>query len=292
MASVKIPAELALLLREAAPSRLTNIVDVGANPVNEPPYHLLRQIGAAHITGFEPEAVAFAALQAAAGPQETNYNLAVGDGKTRDLQLYVHESMTSIYPPYMPALKSVSWERQGQVRGAAAMETVALDAVPDLAPFDMMKIDIQGAEKLAFQGAKRMLKTAVCVIVELRYLRLYRGEPMLGGVDSELLRQGFGLHKFLFNKSRMFLHSQSARVKRRHMGDQLIDGDAVYLRGVSEPDKLSIEQIKHMAILACGVFHSHSLVLYLLDELVRRGAAGAGLPAAYVDALPAELRKD
>ena len=136
-----------------------------------------------------------------------------------------------------------------------------------------------------------MLRDAICVIVELRYLRLYRGEPMLGGVDSALLRQGFGLHKFLFNKSRMMLHSQSHRVKRRHMADQLIDGDAVYLRGVSEPAKLTVDQIKHMAILAAGVFHSHSLVLYLLDELVRRGAP-VDLPAAYVDALPADLRKD
>jgi len=167
-----ISTALQLLLREVPPSRLTTIVDVGANPVNEPPYHALRQLQACHIIGFEPEAKAFAALEAGRGPNETNFNLAVGDGQTRDLHLYLHESMTSIFPPYKPGLAAVSWERMGQVRGTTTLETVALDAVPGLAEFDMMKIDIQGAELLAFQGARQKLSNAVAVIVEMRYQRL------------------------------------------------------------------------------------------------------------------------
>ena len=38
------------------------------------------------------------------------------------------------------------------------------------------------------------------------------------------------LHKFMFNKSQPFPHSQAARLNRRRTSDQLIDGDAVYLR--------------------------------------------------------------
>jgi len=288
----KAPGELQLLLDEIAPGRLTTIVDVGANPVNEPPYHQLRQLGACHVVGFEPEARAFAALEAARRPNETNYNLAVGDGGTRELHLYRHESMTSIFPPYLAGLKSVAWARMGLVRGATRLQTVALDEVAGLPPFDLMKIDIQGAEKLAFQGARRMLSQAVAVIVELRYQRLYAGEPMLGDTDMELTGQGFCLHRFLFNKSRMLLHSQAARVRRRNMADQLIDGDAVYLRNIAEPEALGDDQLRHLAILACSVFQSHSLVLYCLDELVRRKQAARDLPKRYVDALPAQLRRD
>jgi FkbM family methyltransferase len=286
------PPELALLLAEAAPSRLTTIVDVGANPVNEPPYHRLRQLDACHVVNFEPEAKAFAALQAAKRPNDTNYNLAVGDGQTRELHLYQDQSMTSIFRPYMAGLTAVCRAKLGALRGAALMETVALDRVAGLPPFDMMKIDAQGAEKLAFLGAPRMLQDAVAVIVELRYQRLYLDEPMLGETDVELSRQGFCLHKFLFNKTGTLLHSQLGRVRRKIMGDQLIDGDAVYLRNVAESDKLSDDQLKHLAILGCSVFESHSLVLYCLDALVARGAVAADLPKRYVDALPARLRRD
>lgn len=291
MASPKAPAELALLLKEARPSRLTTIVDVGANPVNEPPYHQLRALGACHVVNFEPEAKAFAALEAAKRANETNYNLAVGDGQLRELNLYRDESMTSIFKPYTAGLKSVCREALAEVRGAAQLETAALDRVPGLTHFDMMKIDAQGAEKLAFIGAQRLMRDAVAVIVEMRYQRLYLDEPMLGETDVELMRQGFCLHKFLFNKTSSMLHSQLGRVRRRAMRDQLIDGDAVYLRNVAEVEHLSEDQLKHLAILGCAVFSSHSLVLYCLDELARRKAVPADIAARYVDALPAEYRK-
>ena len=51
-------------------------------------------------------------------------------------------------------------------------------------------------------NGRRVLSEAVAVIIELRYLQLYEGEPMMGGVDEVLREQGFMLHKFLFNKSR------------------------------------------------------------------------------------------
>jgi FkbM family methyltransferase len=291
VSDLEVPKELQLLIAEIPPSRLTTIVDVGANPVNEPDYRLLRDIGACRVVGFEPEAKAFAALERARRPNETYFNLAIGDGQTRDLQLYRYQMMTSIYRPYLPGYKAVGWEGVGEVRGQVSLPTRALDDIPDLPPFDLLKIDIQGAEKLAFQGARRGLMSAVAVIVEQRYLRLYIDEPMLGETDAELLRQGFGLHKFLFNKSRMLLHSQEKRVRRRHMMDQLIDGDAVYLRNIAEPERLSDDQLKHLAILGSSVFRSHSLVLYCLDQLVGRKAADPDLPGRYVDALPPHLQR-
>lgn len=286
------PDELQLLLHEAAPSRLTTIVDVGANPVNEPPYSLLRALNACQVVSFEPEAKAFADLEKTRRHNEKNFNVAVGDGATRDLYLYRHETMTSIFAPYMPGLTALAWDRMGAVRGKTSMQTVALDKLPELPPFDLMKIDVQGAEKLVFQGARRSLAEAVAVIVELRYQRLYIGEPMLGETDQELVDQGFCLHKFMANKSRMLAHSQAARVRRKYLSDQLVDGDAVYLRNISEPDALSDDQLKHLAILACIVIQSHSLALYCLDQLVRRNLVSDDLPGRYVNALPSRFRAE
>lgn len=287
-----VPDELALLLAEIPPLRPTSIVDVGANPVHLPPYDLLRKLNACHVVGFEPQPEAFAALEQARQPNETYFNLAIGDNTTHDLHIYRAEGMTSIFRPNLPGLRSVGMERFGKVLRSVPMQTVALDSIDDLPAFDLLKIDIQGCEKLAFQGARRVLGTAIAVIVELRYLRLYEGEPMLGGVDEELLQQGFGLHKFLFNKAKMMHHSQADRVRQRAMRDQLIDGDAVYLRSLAEPQALTDDQLKHLAILASCVFLSQSVVIYCLDELVRRGAASDSLPHRYVDALPAHFRKE
>ncbi len=284
-----------MLLGELQNARKTVVVDVGANPVNQqqmPPYGALLKAGGCHVIGFEPQESAFNALQEAKSENETYYPFAVGDGKPFDLRLYRDLGMTSIYDPYLPGLRSINKERLGVVNKTVTMDSVALDKAPDLPQFDLLKIDIQGAEKLVFKGAKKMLKSALCVIVEVRYLRLYIGEPMLGGIDDELLKQGFCLHKFLFNKTRMMKNSQSDRLIRRRVLDQLVDGDAVYIRNVSEPENLDVDQLKHMAILASGVFGSHSLAIYCLDELVARKAVAADLPKRYVDLMPAELRND
>jgi FkbM family methyltransferase len=269
----------------------TTVVDVGANPINGAPYAPLLQMGGCRVVGFEPQAEAFARLQTMQSTEETYFPHAVGDGRPMDLRIYKSSGMTSIFFPYTAALKTIGMGRGSIVRETIRMDTIALDDLADLPPVDLMKIDVQGAETLVFRHAERVLKNAVAVIVELRYLRLYENEPMLSGVDTELRRQGFYLHKFLFNKALMLPNSQSGRLIGRRLKDQLVDGDGVYVRNIAEPKAMSDLQLQHLGILAASVFSSHSLVLYCLDELVRRGAVPPDLPARYVDALPETLRR-
>mgnify|MGYP006205041937 CR=1 FL=1 len=112
---------------------------------------------------------------------------------------------------------------------------------------------------------------------------------MMGGVDETLRGQGFMLHKFLFNKSKGMASPHLSRLKPRYQHDQLIDGDAVYLRHPGQISRFTDGQLMHLAVLAATVFSSHSATLYALDELVQRGVVPADLPARYVDALPAAL---
>ena len=280
----------AFLLAELGVLRKTTIVDVGANPVNPPPYAELLKSGACKVVGFEPQQDAFAQLQQVKSEDEIYFPFAVGDGNPIDLRIYKSSGMTSIFDLYARALRAVGMGIPAML-DKVKLETVALDSIPDLPPFDLLKIDIQGGENLVFGGAKRVMTQAVAVIVELRYLRLYHGEPMLGGVDTELRSQGFYLHKFMFAKSLPLRNSQIHRLKSKLVSDQLVDGDGIYIKNIATPDKLDDEQIKHLAILGAGVFASHSLVLFCLDQLVKRGAVRAELPAAYVDVLPARLRK-
>lgn len=270
-------------------SRPTTFCDVGANPINEPPYQRLLQAGGCRVVGFEPNPDAFAELEKAKGSNETYFPLAVGDGKSHVLHLYKHSGFSSIFLPHLPGLNAVGAQGWGTLDRDVEMKTVALDKIKDLPPFDCLKIDIQGGEELVFRNGRKVMADAVAVIVEMRWMQLYEGEPMAAGIDAELRAQGFMMHKFLFNKSKMLGNSQARRLRGMN-ADQLIDGDAVYLRHPGKLDALSDDQLGHMALIGGAVIDSHSLTVAALDELVRRGRIDASAPARYVDALPAELR--
>lgn len=284
---------LGVLLGALAPARRTRVVDVGANPMAEAaPYARLLQRDACDVVGFEPQPVAFSALQKIRSPRETYFPFAVGDGSRQDLKIYRDHGFASVFEPYLLGTRVVPLRGWHKIVDRIGFDTVRLDDAPEVGRFDLLKIDIQGGECDVFRGARRALTSASVVIVELRYFRLYEGEPMMGGVDCELRAQGFELHKFRFNKSRSLANSQSHRLRHAMVRDQLIDGDAVYVRDITRPERFADEDLTHLALMAAGVFDSHSMVLFCLDELVRRGAADSGLPARYVDALPAEFRLD
>jgi FkbM family methyltransferase len=283
-------ATVGLLIDGLGLARRTRIVDVGANPVHEAPYAALLRMGGCDVIGFEPQPSAFAELAKIKSDRETYLPFAVGDGSSKELKVYRSSGFTSVYEPHLPGMAFLGGHKWGDVVQRIPMDTVALDAAEGVGEFDLLKIDIQGGEVDVFKGGERVLREAMVVIVELRYFRLYEDEPMLGGVDNELRRQGFYLHKFIFNKAGALPNSQASRLRRRRLRDQLIDGDGVYLRDMGKLASYSDEQVKHLCITAAAVFASHTLVLHCLDELVRRGAVAAEMPARYVDAMPAELR--
>ena len=284
---------LQVLLAHLPLTRRTRIVDVGANPnIGDPPYMALLRAGACDVVGFEPQPIAFAALATRKSDRETYFPFAVGDGSRKELKVYRSQGYTSVFEPYAPGFRVVGGKSWALIDERIEFDTVALDDQPQVGTFDLLKIDIQGGEYDVFRGAEASLKPAMAVIVELRYFPLYDGEPMMGGVDCELRRQGFVLHKLMFNQGKPLRNSQMGRLNNRLVRDQLIDGDAVYLRDLGLIDRYSDEQLAHLSVLGASVFGSHTVALHCLDELVRRKVVPADLPGSYVDSLPAELRND
>ncbi len=282
----------ALLIKELAPARLTRVVDVGANPLSPPPYDSLFRMGACHVIGFEPHPEAFAELQERCTENETYFPNAIGDGSEETLHVYNESGLTSIFYPHMGAIEYLGRSRRNiRLREDIPLKTRSLDSITDLGEVDLLKIDIQGAEVKVFHGAANVLRNALVVIPEVRFYQLYDGEPMFGGVDTELRRHGFTLHKFTEQKTKVIPNSQIKRLKRTQNRNQIVDGDAIYIRDPARIDDLSDQQIRHFAILATAVFQSYDLALYCLDALVRRGAAPDNLPRRFVDALPEDARK-
>ena len=282
---------VALLLERLGLDRLTRIVDVGANPINRPAYADLRDMGGCQTIGFEPGPESFAALQQRLGPNETCFPHAVGDDSEIELQLVVGGTLTSVFKPDLAAVTYLGKPNWADVEGQLKLKTVALDNMDGMPNFDLMKIDIQGGELAVFQGAERLMQSCMAVIVEQRFFPIYQGEPMIGGLDVELRRQGFFIHKILSTHSVLVPNSRGKRLNRPQLRDQLVDGDIVYLRDMSRLADHPTDQIKHLCVLAAAVFGSHSLVLHLMDELIRRNAIPADLPDVYCDALPDALMR-
>ena len=63
-----------------SPQRLTEVVDVGANPIDgEPPYAPMLAAGLCRVTGFEPQHHALLKLQSRNGPSECYLPYGVGE---------------------------------------------------------------------------------------------------------------------------------------------------------------------------------------------------------------------
>lgn len=285
VAGKSLIAMLGARLDLAAP---LSIVDVGANPLGKPVYRSLLAAGLAHVWGFEPNARAFAQLEAT---DHADYlPLAVGAGGPATLHAYPASEMSSLYRLSESAIGYLGHFRRhlGQ-ENCISIETHRIDDIAEIRNIDLLKIDAQGAECAVIAGARARLADAVMVIAEMRFYRLYDGEPMLHDMDRSLREQGFVLHRFLHQKSRMLNHSQKARVNVRAMSSQLIDGDAVYIRSLEDRAAWSDRQLSALALLAATI-GSHDLALLALDTLVGRGTLRKSVPGAYVDQLPAELR--
>lgn len=273
------------LIDALAPERRTRVVEVGANPINANPYGELLAMGACDVWGFEPEEKAFARLTP--GPHETYLQTAVGDGSAGVLHVCRSVSLSSLLPPdpettrfFQRLAKPVIVERE------VALTTARLDDLDEIPDFDLLKIDVQGAECQVYAGAMRRLDHVAAVISEVAFVPLYVGQPLLDAQMTALRAHGLDLHKFLFLKAFSLRGGMNTGLRKSGHGNQLLDGDAVFLRSLRQPDKIGDEGLKHMAILADTVFESFDVAVRCLDLLVGRGAVGENAARAYVAMVP------
>jgi FkbM family methyltransferase len=284
------PAASAFLRRVLRNLEPIQIVDIGANPIEgDAPYRRLLDQGLCHVTGFEPQEGPLAALNAAKSARETYLPHALGEGGVADLHLFHHSGFTSLFAvdPKMAAF--LGFSRATRETGVARVETLRLDDVPGLERIDFLKIDVQGAEAMIIAGGAALLAETMLVQTEVRFLPLYAGEPCFAGLDTELRRQGFLFHDFAFLK-RVNLRSVSTSALRPSAKRQVVDGDAYYLRDLSDLSKISDTQLFRLALLADQVMEDAALVLFCLDALEERRAIGRQSAARFAASLPAAMR--
>ncbi len=252
--------------------RLTHIVDIGANPIDgDPPYKSMLDAGLCRITGFEPQQEAMQQLLAAKGELETYLPYAVGDGQRHTLNICRASGMTSLLEPDERTLSLFEVLKPlAEVIARTEVDTVRLDDIEELLPFDVLKIDIQGTELDVFRNGKDRLKGAVAVHVEVSFVTLYRNQPGFGEVDFELRAQGFMPHCFAAVK-KWPISPCVVNGNPREPLHQLLEADMVYVRNIAEPDGISSEQLKHLALVAYACYGSVDLTLRCIMLLEQRG---------------------
>jgi FkbM family methyltransferase len=263
------------------------IVDIGANPIDgQPPYATLLRGGHADIIGFEPNPTALAKLNEQKGPTETYLPNAIGDGKRHTLHMCASQGMTSLLTPNPDVLNLFhGFPRWGQVMSTEELDTTRLDDIPETEGIDLVKIDIQGGELMAFQNATKRLADALVIQTEVEFLPLYVDQPLFGDVDVFLRSQGYVFHRFFPTVSRTI---QPMLVQNNiYAGlSQTVWADAIFVRDFTKLSRLSPRQLLAMAAILHDCYQSYDLVLHVLLEHDRR--TGEAVAPAYMTNLTAQ----
>ncbi len=247
------------------------VVDIGANPIDgKPPYLPLLQRGEARVVGFEPAPGPLAELNQKKGPNETYLPYAVGDGKTHTLHFCSASGMTSLFKPNPKLIDLLhgfpDWARVVKTEEIA---TRRLDDMPEAAGFDLLKIDIQGAELMVMQNGVANLRNALFVHTEVEFLPLYIDQPLFSDVDLFMRQHGFVLHRFDHPVSRVI---KPVLVNNDiYAGlSQLLWADALYIRDFTRLELLATDQLLRLALILNDCYNSIDLVLHILGEYDRR----------------------
>lgn len=265
------------------PDRITAVVDIGANPIDgDPPYHEMLRKGLCTVTGFEPQPEALATLLQRKGPLERYLPSVVGDGSDHVLHITQSSGMTSLLEPDPARLVLFNgFAGWGAVRERVTTPTTRLDDLGEVGQMDLLKIDVQGAELMVFQGGRDKLRGAVAVQTEVSFVALYKEQPTFGDIDADLRRQGFLPHAMTALKRWPIAPVIYDGDFRRPM-HQLLEADLVYVRDFTDLDHFSNEQLQHLALVAHHVYGSSDLVHLCLLALARRSLVREDGPAAYL----------
>jgi FkbM family methyltransferase len=206
---------------------------------------------------------------------ETYLPYAVGDGGSGILKICHAPGMTSLLTPEPRVLDCFPGFTQfGQVMSELPIETRTLDSISEIAHLDFLKIDVQGGELSVFRNGSERLSNAIAIQSEISFVTLYKDEPVFGEIDLALRALGFIPHMFDKINKRMILPL--------HFGDnlfasmnQLLEADIVYVRDFTQPDKMSVEQLKHLALVAHHCYGSFDLAARCVHFLAARGAVAA-----------------
>jgi FkbM family methyltransferase len=236
------------------------IVDVGAMWTGEDAdrYVNLTRALPCEVIGFEPIAAECQKLVALNRPQHRYFPYFIGDGSSRIFHECRAPFTSSLLEPDL-ALGQV-FEHLGEVLPvvrAHQVQTTRLDDIAETAGVDFLKVDVQGAEMMVFEGARDRLASALIVDVEVEFMPLYKNQPLFAEIDFFLRSRGFELHQ-LHPFSLMF-KSTLARGEEAATSRQTAWADTVYVRGAPKFEKVEPVALLKIAAMLHENYRSYDL---------------------------------
>ena len=260
-----------------------SVVDIGAASMGPgtDAYGPLLKYPQTIVCGFEPNADACAARNAAAAPNQRYLPYFIGDGSSRTFFMCENPLTSSLYEPDA-ALLARFQRLDLPVRGREPVQTTRLDDA-GVAAVDYLKLDIQGAEIDAITGGPKTIAQALVIHTEVEFIPMYKGQGLFGDVDVALRRHGFMFHNFVGLFSRQYKPMQYNN-DPFSAGSQLLFAEAaVYVRDLSQIHALPREQLLKLATIMHDIYRAYDLVAHLLETQDR----GGGEVARYVRSLVA-----
>jgi len=262
-----------------------SILDVGAAPLEQPPYQGLVDAGRARVFGFEPDAAACERLNQQFGAPHRFFPVFAGDGRKATFHETNWGPTGSLYEANTPVLEM--FQNLAELMTPVAqhpVQTTRLDDLADIDDIDFVKIDVQGSELAVLQHASRALSGALFIQTEVEFVEMYKGQPMFADVDMFLRGAGFQFHTFSGAGGRAFkpmvvngdVNAGPLSVGAR----QFLWADACYVRDWRHLDALSDAKLAKYAVLAHDLLQSFDLAHLALTVLDRR--TGQGLAARYM----------
>ena len=148
------------------------------------------------VIGFEPNTPSFDKLASATEKYHDLYlhTALYSEQSSRDFYILKRQNKSSLLQPNSELLDKYSRPERAQVVETKQIQVDTLDRQLEtikVSDVDFIKIDIQGAEYYALQGAKKILASSVCGLeVEVSFGERYTGQPLFS--EIELLLRGVG----------------------------------------------------------------------------------------------------
>lgn len=178
------------VLRRLAPA---TVIDVGAHR-GQFALAVRAVLPAARIVALEPQPAAAARFRRVfAGDARVRLHPVAAAARNGEATLYLagRSDSSSLLPPGALQAKIFPGTAEVARRRVSCVRLDALLATEALAPPVLLKLDVQGGELAALEGATDWLDRVAWVYAECSTLPLYDGQPMQSEVAAWLAAQGF-----------------------------------------------------------------------------------------------------
>jgi len=253
------------------------VVDVGAQILTSEPhvYAPMHADGCCDVIGFEPLKEA-AEKRVAQEPSVRMLNYFIGDGKRRTFRIARFDPTSSLLEADADFLNQfMALPEMCEPVDRVDVETVRLDNIPEIEDCDYLKLDVQGGELDALNGATRLLGQAIVVHTEVEFAPIYRNQPLFADVDGMLRSNGFELIDLM-----KFGYAGYKDLPNRRSVSRLMWCDAVYFK---RPDLLA-QLPREKLLKAAYIAHVNYGLLDLAAHHIARydRAAGTSLLVGYL----------